>query len=225
VPESSTLIGPLSTQDPVQFLIEEARHRQRTRRRFAVAVTLFAFLAGSLAYLVLDARSASGPNSTTPGGSPVFVLAGRFAGAWHVHTYYVYLRSDGRGSAKWPIHTYCGTGPGEGPSPCDRLVPTLVTLPDGAKATEQTVIDGGHATLRLTSVGSNTAHGIVTGSTEPSLLPDGPATFRLTKKDLLYVTPRTWPSGPSPFRGSGLCGNRAAALSVSQQVAAGVNCG
>jgi hypothetical protein len=45
------------------------------------------------------------------------VPAGRFVGTFHIHTYYVYLHADGRGSAQWPIDVRCGTGLGEGRLP------------------------------------------------------------------------------------------------------------
>jgi hypothetical protein len=223
--QSPVLDRPSAAPEPPEALIKEARHRQRRRHHLIVSVTLVALLTGSLAYLVVRATTASVPVSTTAAASSSPVPAGRFVGTFHIHTYYVYLHADGRGSAQWPIHVGCGTGPGEGPPPCDTLVPTPVTSPDGTPITlpngtpeiNEAIVDGGHATLRLTSVSSTIARGIVTASTEQAVLPDGPATFKLTKNDLLYITPHTRPAGPSPFPGSGLCGTEA-------QIARGVFC-
>jgi hypothetical protein len=126
-----------------------------------------------------------------------------------VPTFYLCIHPDGRGSAEWPIHVRCGTGVGEGPPPRDKSVPTHAKV-DGTTHTGYEIVDGDHATMRLTSVTSTTAHGVITASTDRATLPDGPTTFRVvTKYDVSYVTPHTFPTGPSPFRGSAFCGPRA----------------
>jgi hypothetical protein len=224
VPQSPVLDRPSVAPEPAEALIKEARHRQRRRHHVIVSVALVALLTGSLTYLVVRATMASVPISTTGAASTSTVPAGRFVGTFHIHTYYVYLHADGRGSARWPIDVRCGTGPGEGPPPCDTWIATPVTSPDGSPTTlpngtpeiAEHIVDGGHATLRLTSVSSTIARGIVTASSEQGVLPDGPATFKLTKNDLLYLTPHRR-TGASPFGRSGLCGSEA-------QVARGIFC-
>jgi hypothetical protein len=213
------------TRHSTQVLIEEARHRQPGRRFLSALVVLLALVAGSFAYLFVPAITGSGPTSNTQGPSARLVRAGHFAGTWHVHTSYVFIHTNGRGSVKWPIDVRCGSGVGESSPPCDTWIPTVTTLANGRQMTDETIVDGGHATLRLISVTATTARGVITGSTDPTTLPDGSATLRVAKNDLLYMTAHSRPSGPGPFYGTGLCGTRAAALSVAQQKAAGINCG
>ena len=135
-----------------------------------------------------------------PPKSPVhpMVAAGQFSGTWHVHTTSVTIQADGQGSAIWPGPL----GPGQ---------------------SEATAAPG-HAALHLTSVSGEQATVLVSGSTEPSVLPDGPARLTITNQDLLYVVP-DGPTIHSPFGHNGLCGPKAVALTVAQQVAAGINCG
>jgi hypothetical protein len=158
-----------------------------------------------------------GLSGCTNGGG---VHAGPFTGTWHVHTYSLTIKADGTGTAMWPTHVGCGSGPGEGPPPCDSVVPG--TLAGGTHV--DYIIDGGHAQIILTSVKGDTARGRIENSTVQSTLPDGPVTFRVSSKDLLYVTPSK-PTTSSPFGATPLCGPRAEALSISQQQAEGINCG
>jgi hypothetical protein len=138
------------------------------------------------------------------------VSAGPLGGVWHVHTNYLTIAASSVGTFQWPIHLYCGTGPGYGPPPCDAL------SPNGE------IHDGGHARLLLTGRDGNMAHGTVTGSSDPSALPDGSITLRLSQDDTLHITTGQQPVSPS-FEI--LCGVRAASLTVVRQDAEGINCG
>ena len=137
--------------DSTQVLIREARRRQRRRRLIIVAVLFIGAVTGWL-----TARSIGGDGSG-PVTRPVapksagrrIIVAGQFSGTWHVHTTSVTIESDGQGSVIWP-------GP-----------------PEPGKS-EATAVPG-TADLRLTSVRGQQATALVTGSTEPSVLPDGPA--------------------------------------------------
>ena len=183
---------PLADRERTTVLIPEARRRQRRRRQFTIGMLFAVAVVG----LVVARVAATGgpPGQTVAPGASGSVAAGRFAGTWHVHTWYVMIGADGHGSAKWPIGTPRG------------------------------ISDGGRARIRLTSVSGTRAEGVISGSTEPSVLPDGPATMRVTSDDLLYVTP-AGPTTSSPFGRSGFCGPKAAALSIAQQQAAHINCG
>ncbi len=114
------------------------------------------------------------------------------------------------------------TGSGSGPPPCDATVPGTAVI-DGVTTNVEQIINGGRATVRLSSASSSVAHGVISGSTDPSQVPNGPATFTVTATDLLSVTP-TATFGPSALS-LPLCGPQAAALSVTEQEAKGINCG
>jgi hypothetical protein len=138
------------------------------------------------------------------------VAAGPIAGIWHVHTYYLSVYADGHGVFTWPIHTTCGTAPGQGPPPCD-------TLRNGNE-----IIDGGYATLTLTQRSGGSATGIVASSTDPSTLPSGPVSLQLGSNDLLYVHTST---SAAAHAYDYLCGQQAASLPTAQQNGLRINCG
>lgn len=204
-----------------EALIREAQARKRRRRRRQFVLILAAVIVAACSY---GAVSLFGPSSGTNSGTTGFVRAGVFASTWRVHTTELTINSDGRGVVQWPIHVTCGTGPGMGPPPCDRLVPATIAGPQGNVLHVNEIIDGGHADVLLTSVNSKFAEGRIEHSTVQSTLPDGPATFRVSKADLLYMTVSR-PTTGSPFGRSPLCGPKAAALTPAQQEAEGINCG
>ena len=183
-----------------QVLIREARRRQRRRRLIILGAVFILAITG---WFTARAMSTDGSVPTArplPPKSPVHPIAavGQFSGSWHVHTTSVTIQADGQGSAIWPGPL----GPGQ---------------------SEATAAPG-HAALHLTSVSGEQATALVSGSTEPSVLPDGPARLTITNQDLLYLVPDS-PTVHSSFGHDGLCGPKAAALTVAQQVAAGINCG
>jgi hypothetical protein len=190
------------TEEATQVLIREARRRQR-RRRLVIAGAVF--ILAITGWLTTKAISADGsgpkakPKPLAPRSpEPPVVVVGQFAGTWHVHTTSVTILANGRGSVVWPGPL----GPGE----------SEATAPPGT------------AELQLTSASGEEGIAMVSGSTEVSVLPDGPAQLHISSQDLLYVSP-DGPTTGSPFGRSGLCGPSAAALTVAQQVAMGINCG
>lgn len=207
----------------IEVLIKEARQRQRRRQLLILGVVVLVALAGVLTYRELSVAGGThqqpGRNETRPRG----VVAGPFAGTWHVHTTYVIIRTDGQGSAMWPVHVDCGSANATPGAACDTVTPQTVVI-SGVPSSVDEIHDGGHAVIRLTSVSGARARAVVSASTEPSVLPDGAATLSVTRSDLLYVTPALATTS-SPFGRSGFCGPRAAALSLAQQEAAHINCG
>jgi hypothetical protein len=149
----------------------------------------------------------SSPQSLAGQASPVD--AGPFAGTWRVHTQQLVIQPDGSGTAQWPIHAWCGMGTPPVTQPCDQLVP------DGAY---EDIIDGGHAKFQLTAVNGNTAEAVISGATDPAQLRDGPLSMSLAPDDVLTLS-TAWEFG------SALCGPAAAALTIPQQQAEGINCG
>lgn len=136
--------------------------------------------------------------------------AGPLAGIWHVHTYYLSIYTDGHGVFTWPIHTTCGTGPGQGPPPCD-------ALRNGSET-----VDGGYATLTITQRAGDSATGLIASSTDPSTLPNGSVSLHLAPNDLLYLETAT-PAAVHAY--DYLCGQEAASLPTADQVAQQINCG
>jgi hypothetical protein len=191
----------LITEEATQVLIREARRRQR-RRHLAIAGAVFILaVTGWLATEVVTGGTGPVGKSrplTPKSPEPPIVVVGQFAGTWHVHTTSVTILENGHGTVVWPGPL----GPGE----------SEATAPPGT------------AELRVTSVSGSEGTAVVSGSTEVSVLPDGPAQLRISGQDLLYVSP-DGPTTDSPFGRSGLCGPSAAALTVAQQVEAGINCG
>jgi hypothetical protein len=188
------------TEQATQVLIREARRRQRRRRLIIVAGLFILCVAVWFTVKSMGAdgsRPASRPLSPKGRVYPTMV-ASRFYGTWHVHTTSVTIQSDGRGSVVWPGPLK----PGE----------SEATAPPGT------------AELRLTSANGDQATAMISGSSEVSVLPDGPAQLHVSRQDLLYLAP-DGPSPYSPFGRSGLCGPGAAALTLSQQIAEGINCG
>ena len=188
------------TAEAARLLIREARRRQRQRRLIVTAALVILATTGWLTARTIGAdgtRPVAPPQSS---GNPVHPTgaADRFGGTWHFHTTSVTIQADGRGSVTWPGPL----APGE---------------------SEATAVPG-TAEIRLTSVNGDRATAMVTDSTEASVLPNGPAQLQVSSQDLLYLVPNG-PSTHSPFGRNGLCGPRAAALTVAQQVAAGINCG
>jgi hypothetical protein len=133
-----------------------------------------------------------------PPAPPPTLSAGQFAGTWRVHTTSVTIDADGTGTATWP-------GP---------------ITPGGSEATAVP----NQAVLRLTSVDGAQAMGVVSGSTDQAQLPDGPVRLQVTSQDLLQLVPSQTVTD-TPLRWAALCGPSALSLTVTQQVAAGINCG
>jgi hypothetical protein len=205
------------------------KHRRLKRAQVLRSSALVALFAGAVISAVFDSASghppATGARGTLPmrastshekaaswpvgrrAGLPL-LPAGRFAGSWHVHTQYVVIRPDGTGTATWPIHAWCGTGSAAASGPCDQII---------SRSGFEQIVPGGAARIQLTRVTGPTANAIIEGSTDPSQLPNGPVTMTVAADDVLTVTTG---SGQLAF-----CGPQAAALSVTQQDAEGINCG
>ena len=185
-----------------EVLIREARRRQRRRQLVTVVAVIIVALVGLQIGRVITTRGGGGgsppPSSKTPPRPVPIATAGQFAGTWRVHTTAVIIEADGHGSVTWP-------GP---------------LLPGESEATATP----GHAELQLTAVTGTRATALVSGSTDQSVLPDGPTGLRVSAQDLLYVMPAR-PTTASVFRRSGLCGPRALDLTLAQQIAANINCG
>ena len=213
-----------TAEQPVEVLIKEARQRQRRRHVLTLGTVVLVASAAILAYHAISSPGGSHPQPSRTETSSSAVATGQFVGTWHVHTFYVYIRTDGQGSATWPIHVDCGSADVTPGAPCDTVTPETVVV-SGVARTEDVIHDGGHAVIRLAPVSTSArARAVISASTEPSVLPDGDATLTVTKSDLLYVTPAVATTS-SPFGRSAFCGPRAAALLLSQQKAAGINCG
>ncbi len=214
-----------TAEQEIDVLIREARQRQRRRYVWKFGTVVVVALAGVLAYRVVSGAGGThqqpSRNETRPKANGV--VAGLFGGTWHVHTFYVYIRDNGQGSAKWPTHVDCGSPHMTPGAPCDTVTPETVVV-NGVSRPVDEIHDGGRAVVRLVSVTGTRARAVISASTEPSVLPDGDAILTVTKSDLLYVTPAA-PTTSSPFGRSGFCGPRAAALSLAQQEAAHINCG
>jgi hypothetical protein len=196
-----------------QALFKEARRRRRNRWLITAAVVA-AVAAGVLA--LISASSGGNSRQPAPSTQPTRQAAaapGPFAGTWQVKYYDVRISSDGYGTATWPIKVDCGSiGASPGAS-CDTV-----------NRTTGLVHEGGQAQIRIVSSIGDRATGIISGSTEPSVLPDGEALFRVATDDVLYITPSATTTS-SPFGRSSFCGPQAAALSFSQQNAEHIDCG
>ena len=195
----------LVVEQATQVLIREARRRQR-RRRLIVLGGLFTL--AMTGWFVATTTSINGSSHLArPTNHPVpshpVVAAGQFGGWWHFHTVVVSIQPNGDGSVSWPGPL----GPGQ----------SEATATPARAEMRVTSVDGAHATA------------LIAGSTEPSSVPDGPVQLRVTSQDLLYIVPESRtavsPFDPISYGPEGLCGPKAAALTVSQQVAAGINCG
>lgn len=192
------------TEIATQVLIREARRRQRRRRLIIMAVLI---ILAMTCWFTARSISTDGSGPVARSLSPKnhdhpIIAAGQFSGFWHFHTTSVTIHTDGQGRVIWP-------GP----------------LKPGES--EATALPG-HAELRVRSVSGDQAVALLSGSTVPSEVPDGPVQLRVTSKDLLYVVPahRTTvsPFDPISFGPTGFCGPKAAALALAQ-VPGGMNCG
>ncbi|MGH9301701.1 MAG: hypothetical protein ACRD0E_07445 [Acidimicrobiales bacterium] len=199
---------------------EAGARQRRGRHRKWVTIGIAALVAAGIFGGV---RLIGRTSSPAAGEGGVALTAGVFAGTWHIHTYSITFGPNGRGFARWAIHVNC-TGPDHGLPPCDKVVRKPVVLPGGRTVYGDYITDGGHANVTLTSRIGNTARGYVQGSNVQSVLPNGPATFRVGANDLLYIS-LSRPTGPSPFGHQPFCGARAGALSLAQQLAANISCG
>jgi len=124
--------------------------------------------------------------TTAPAPAPNF---GVFAGTWTYHGAAASIGLDGRGTADWRIYKWCSDDP---TPPCDDLV-------------NNNIIDGGHASFRLTGVTANTAYGIVSQTTDTKTVASGPLVLRVTADDHLefpnFSQPLCGPHSPP-----GTCG-------------------
>lgn len=118
--------------------------------------------------------------------------AGRFAGYWHVHTFSLTIQHDGAGTFEWPLHTDCG--------------PPLGPCPSGNAS------DHGRATFSLASATSTTAMGVVSGSNQQYVVPDGSVSLTIGSEDVVNLQLATPPAVPSYAY---LCGEKANANVVN----------
>lgn len=174
-----------------EALIREARARQKRRHRLIALAVAAALTIGASSYVIAkDTGRSGGPASSKRGIQAPAPRA--FVGTWNGlgdSDMLISIKSDGRGTATWPELVRCGTGVGTGPPPCDTWVPGTVLGPNGARIITWHIIDGGRASIRLTKASGTSASGIVTSSTDPSRLGDGPATFRISSSnDLMHMT-------------------------------------
>jgi len=123
--------GVSAEPDPTDadLLFREAKQRERRRRLLwlGTAVIVVA-LAGLLAYREISFAGGTHQQPSRNETPLPGVTAGQFAGTWHVHTYYVYIRSNGQGSAIWPIHVDCGSAHVTPGGPCDTVTPETVVV-------------------------------------------------------------------------------------------------
>ena len=125
-------------------------------------------------------------------------LTGPLVGVWHVHTNYLTIDQNGKGTFRWPTHVFCG----DGPPPCDTI------------SSQGVITDGGHARLVLTGIRGVDATGTVSGSSEPTVVPDGQVRLHLGPNDVLHLTFESSPSigayeyvcGPRTDRSKTNCG-------------------
>jgi hypothetical protein len=199
----------LPSSDP-ELVIREARRRQRRRRLVIFGVVVVLAASGVIAVVATGADRSVPPARTPIAKTPVhptnvpappvvaILSAGQFAGTWHVHTTSITIGADGIGTANWPGPI----SPGE---------------------SEATAVPN-RADLHLTAVNGTQATAAITGSTDPTELPDGPVRLQITNQDLLQIVPSQTIT-VTPLRWTGLCGASASALTLAQQTAAGINCG
>jgi hypothetical protein len=205
-----------------EALIREARARQKRRHRLIALAVVVALAIGASSYVIAKGTGRSGGPASSGRGIPVAALRA-FVGTWNGlgdSDMLISIKSDGRGTAKWPELVRCGTGVGMGPPPCDTWVPGTVLGPNGARVTTWHIIDGGRASIRLTKASGTFANGLVTSSTDPSRLGDGPATFRISSSnDLLHMT-GTWDEPHFPL--GPFCGAMDNNLPYEKQLAIGI---
>lgn len=85
-----------------------------------------------------------------------------FAGFWYGHGSVITINSDGSFTMSWRTYQNCG----QAPQPCDTM-------------SGNTIIDGGKATGRLTSVSGIGATGSVARTNQPQMTPVGPIKIEL----------------------------------------------
>jgi hypothetical protein len=114
---------------------------------------------------------------------PVPVANKGFVGSWSAHSTGLHIGSAGRGTLFWRTYQTCG----EDPPPCDTFA-------------GNSILSGGHATLRLTLALGTTTSGRILSTTDPVHFPIGPLTARLDlRKHELFLSPS--PTGDFPFCG------------------------
>lgn len=222
--------GEVVIEQATEDLFREARRRRR-RRRFVAGGVAFGLASLALGLLwpgstpqkpIRPAKPPTVRHLVAPVAATL--TAGPFAGSWRVHTFIVTIEADGTGSATWPTHVPCSAGgPVSAATACDQFTPGTIVV-GGSPVNVLNISDGGRATIRLISVNGTSASAVISGSTDPSTLPDGHAGLNVTTQDLLYVMPSSQTT--SSFIGrSGFCGPSALALNLQQQNAEGINCG
>ena len=109
--------------------------------------------------------------SSTSTTSNVNGVAGAFAGTWGRHSTSLTIDPSGYGILDWRIYNDCGSSP----PPCDF-------------SAGNNIVDGGHATFRISATGPLSAAGEVESTTDSSAVPVGRFAARLApSNDLLYL--------------------------------------
>lgn len=94
-----------------------------------------------------------------------------FAKGWSKHGFGIKINTDGSGEASWRTYKWCSDDP---TPPCDSM--------EG-----NNIIDGGKATIKLSSVNGSTASGQVTSSSEPNVLIVAPLTLTILEYGMLEL--------------------------------------
>lgn len=128
--------------------------------------------------------SATAPTvPTTPAASPSPADFSTFTGQWIGHGNDMTVAADGTFTMEERTYNDCS----QNPPPCDEMTNSVIT--DGAVA---------HGALQ--SVSGTTATGVISTTTDPSLLPVGSVTFNLdTTNDVINALNVNWcgPSAPA----------------------------
>jgi hypothetical protein len=129
------------------------------------------------------------PATTTVAPATTSTTAARpdvtlFAGFWYQHGAAVTVKRDGTGNAVWRVYKWCQDDP---TPPCDGIQ---------QNGGETDIVDGGHAQFRVVAVNRYEATFEVTGSTEPTFIPNGPVQFVLHKHDEMSIGNRGPFCGP-----------------------------
>jgi hypothetical protein len=129
------------------------------------------------------------PAPTTVAPAPTSTTAGRpdvtlFAGYWYQHGANVTINRDGTGNAVWRVYSWCQDDP---TPPCDGVQ---------QNGSESVIINGGHAQFRVVAVNRYEATFEITGSTEPTFIPNGRVQFVLHKHDEMSIGNRGPFCGP-----------------------------
>lgn len=107
---------------------------------------------------------------------------GPFAREWGAHGIGLTIAPNGQGKASWRVYQWCDDDP---TPPCDRI--------ENAE-----IHSGGQATFQLQRVEGDTAFGIVTATTDPTVLERGPFKLHLMPYGMAQID-----QGPFPID---LCG-------------------